>query len=102
MLDTLDEIPVCVGYRLHGQPITEMPATRDGFDKIETVYQKLPGWKTSTTAVTRYADLPKLAKDYLSYLAELVGVEVGCVSVGPDRDQTMFLPGSRMEKLLGS
>jgi adenylosuccinate synthase len=102
VLDTLDEIPVCVGYRLDGQPITEMPATRDGFDKVETVYEKLPGWKTSTNAVTRYADLPKLAKDYLSYLAELVGVEVGCVSVGPDRDQTMFIPGSRMEKLLGS
>jgi adenylosuccinate synthase len=100
VLDALEEIPVCVGYRLHGQPITEMPATRDGFDKVETVYQHLPGWKTPTNAVTRYEELPKLAKDYLSYLAQQVGVEVGCVSVGPDRDQTMFIAGSKMEKLL--
>ncbi|MEN6602446.1 MAG: adenylosuccinate synthetase, partial [Bryobacteraceae bacterium] len=70
------------------------------FDKVEPVYEKLPGWKTSTSAVTSYEDLPPKAKDYLSYLSQRVGVEVGCVSVGPDRNQTMFVPGSRMVKLL--
>jgi len=100
VLDTLDEIPVGVGYRIDDQPITGMPATRNGFDKVEPVYEKLPGWKTSTSAVTCYEDLPRKAKDYLNYLSQRIGVEVGCVSVGPDRAQTMFVPGSRLEKLL--
>jgi len=100
VLDTLSEIPVCVGYRKGGVPVTEMPATRNGLDNIEAVYEKLPGWKTSTSSVKRYQDLPQLAKDYLKYLSEAVEVEVGCVSVGPDRDQTMFVPGSKMERLL--
>lgn len=100
VLDTLDEIPICVGYRLDGKPITGMPATRNGFDEVEPVYEKLPGWKTSTSAVTCYEELPAKAKDYLNYLSQHVGVEVGCVSVGPDRTQTMFVPGSRLEKLL--
>ena len=102
VLDSLDQIPVCIGYRLNGQPVSEMPATRDGLYKVEPLYEHLPGWKTPTSAAKQYQDLPQNARNYLNYLSEIVEVEVGCVSVGPDREQTILVPGSRMEKLLSA
>jgi adenylosuccinate synthase len=100
VLDVLDEIPVCVAYRSGGQQLTSMPATRSGLEHLEIVYEKLPGWRTPTSATTRFEDLPARAKEYLKFLSDRTGVEVGCVSVGADRNQTLFVPGSRMEKLL--
>jgi len=79
-----------------------MPATRDGLYKVEPVYEYLPGWKVPTRAVKQYQDLPPNARNYLNYLSEMVETEVGCISVGPDRDQTILVPGSRMEKLLSA
>ncbi len=63
VLDDLDDIKVCAGYRLAGEEIDTMPATREAMDHIEAVYQTLPGWKTSTTGVRRWADLPANAQD---------------------------------------
>jgi adenylosuccinate synthase len=100
VLDDLDEIPVCVGYRVSGRDVSEMPATNAGIELIEAVYQKLPGWRTDTTACLAYADLPERARDYVQFLSTQSGVEVGCVSVGPERNQTMILPGSKLERLL--
>jgi adenylosuccinate synthase len=102
VLDELVEIPVCVGYRCGGREVTEMPATNGGMERIEAVYDKVPGWATSTRGVSSYSELPQRAKDYIALLAEKTGIEVGCVSTGPERTQTMILPGSKLEKLLGS
>ena len=101
VLDSLDEIPVCVAYRSGGKELTTMPATRSGLDHLEIVYQTLPGWRAATSGTTRFEDLPARAKEYLKFLSDRTGVEVGCVSVGAERDQTLFVPGSRMEELLG-
>jgi adenylosuccinate synthase len=101
VLDSLEEIPVGVAYRSGGKEITDMPATRDGLDHLETVCDKMPGWGVSTTGTKEFANLPQRAKEYLQFLSERTGVEIGCVSIGPDRDQTLFVPGSRLEKLLG-
>jgi adenylosuccinate synthase len=100
VLDELEEIPVCVGYRLKGKNIDEMPATNAGIEAVETTYEKLPGWHTSTRGVSSYDELPGRAKDYIQFLGDRTGVEVGCVSTGPERTQTMILPGSKLEKLL--
>jgi adenylosuccinate synthase len=102
-LDVLDEfetIPVCTGYRIGGREVSEMPPTVADIEKVEPIFENLPGWTTSTFGLSDYGALPARAKDYLKYLEERTGVEIGCISTGPERNQTMVRPGSRFEKLV--
>ena len=101
VMDQLAEIPVCTGYRLKGQEITEMPATYRALEALEPVYQNLPGWQTVTRGITRYEKLPKNAQVYLKFLEDRTGVEVGGVSTGPERNETIIRPGSKLERLIG-
>jgi len=101
VLDEMDEIPVCVRYRVGGKDLSEMPVTLGETEAIEPVYEKLPGWKKPTRGLSREQDLPAKAKDYLRFLEASTGVEVGCISTGPERDETIFVQGSRLEALLG-
>jgi adenylosuccinate synthase len=91
VLDELAEIPLCVGYKIDGKATEEMPAQGCGYDKIECVYEKMPGWKTSTEGITRMDKLPQAARNYLSFLEKQSGAKIGMVSTGPDRDQTILL-----------
>jgi adenylosuccinate synthase len=102
VMDQLAEIPVCTGYRLKGQEITEMPATYRALEALEPVYQNLPGWKTVTRGITRYEALPKNAQAYLKFLEDRTGVEVGGVSTGPERNETIIRPGSKLERMIGT
>jgi adenylosuccinate synthase len=102
VLDEFDPIRVCTGYRIGGRTVTDMPPTVSEVEKIEAVYEDLPGWKTSTFGISNFADLPGRAKDYIAFLETAAGVEVGCVSTGPERNQTMVRQGSRLENLLGA
>jgi adenylosuccinate synthase len=102
-LDVLDElvsIPVCTGYKVNGRLTGEMPATNRELESIEPVYEILPGWNCSTRGLTSLDALPAAARNYLDFLQEKTGVEVGCVSLGPERSETIIVPGSRLEKLL--
>ena len=101
VLDEFDNIKVCVAYRCGGRELAEMPATVREIEKIEPVYECLPGWNTSTFGVSSYDQLPAKAKDYLTYLENRTGVEIGCISTGPERTQTIVRKGSKLEKLLG-
>jgi adenylosuccinate synthase len=101
VLDQLAEIPVCTGYRLKGREITEMPATYRALEALEPVYQNLPGWQTVTRGITRYEELPKNAQAYLKFLEDRTGVEIGGVSTGPERNETIIRPGSKLERLIG-
>ena len=100
VLDELEKVPVCVAYRSGRREITEMPATTRDLEQLEPVYECLPGWQTSTFGVHRYEDLPSRAKDYLAFLEKRTGVEIGCISTGPERMQTMVRPGTHFEKLI--
>jgi adenylosuccinate synthase len=100
VLDQLPRIPVCVGYRLDGRPTDEMPARQEDLLRVEPVYESLPGWKSSTHGVSRFEELPSRARDYLKFLESATGVEIGSVSTGPERNQTMILAGSRLNGLL--
>jgi adenylosuccinate synthase len=77
-----------------------MPPTVAEVEKIEPVYECMPGWSSSTFGIDSYDDLPPRAKDYLMFLERCIGVEAGCISTGPERTQTIMRPGSRLEKLL--
>jgi adenylosuccinate synthase len=100
VLDGLERVPVCVGYRLYGKEICDMPATSTKLEAIEPVYESLPGWTGTTRGLTRFEDLPSGAVDYLRFLAERTGVEVGCISTGPERHETVLVKGSRFEELI--
>ena len=97
VLDELDEIPVCVGYKIDGKATAEIPAHGSGYDGIECIYQTLPGWRTSTHGVTQFEKLPKPAQHYLNFLEQESGARIGMVSTGPGREQTIFVDGFAAE-----
>jgi adenylosuccinate synthase len=91
VLDELAEIPICVGYKVDGKPTLEIPAQDSGYAKIKPVYEKMPGWKTSTQGIRTLEKLPKAARAYLSFIEKEAGARIGMVSTGPDREQTIFV-----------
>jgi adenylosuccinate synthase len=99
VLDEFDQIPVCVGYRVGKRGIAGMPPTVAEIEKLEPVYECVPGWSCSTFGISDYDELPAKAKDYLAFLESRTGVEVGCISTGPERNQTIVRAGSRFDKL---
>ena len=99
VLDEFDNILVCVAYRVDGRETAEMPPTVREIEKIEPVYECLPGWCSSTFGISSYDELPARAKDYLAFLESRTGVEAGCISTGPERNQTIVRAGSRFARL---
>ena len=98
VLDELEEVRVCTGYRIDGEMVKDMPAVISDLEKVEAVYAVLPGWKTPISDVRRFGDLPAEAQRYLEFLERQTGVEIGAISVGPERTQTIVQPGSKMEE----
>jgi len=99
VLDELARIPVCTGYRLNGKISCEMPATFRELAKVEAVYEYLPGWQSSTKGISNWEELPAAAQEYLLFLERQSGVEVGCISTGPERNETVRREGSRFMAL---
>jgi adenylosuccinate synthase len=101
VLDELDEVPVCVAYEVDGATITHMPASTRRMEAIKPVFERLPGWKKSTQGISSLSELPSQARDYLNFLEDRTGVEIGSVSNGPERNETLIVPGSKLSRLLG-
>ena len=91
VLDGLDSIRVCVAYQCNGERLSLPPVELEYYQQCEPVYQELPGWKESTLGVTRYADLPTNAKNYLQYLEKLVEVPIDMISTGADREHSIIV-----------
>ncbi|AZZ90808.1 adenylosuccinate synthase [Hahella sp. KA22] len=92
VLDGLDVVKVCVGYRTaDGVEITRPPIDCEAFGEVEPVYEELPGWKESTFGVKRVEDLPKNAQDYISFLEKQIEAPIDVISTGPDRNETIIL-----------
>lgn len=91
ILDGLDMIKICTGYAYEGEKIEEYPASLAVMEKVQPIYETLPGWKTPISHCRNYEELPKEARAYVERISELVGVPLGIVSVGPNRDQTIIL-----------
>ncbi len=93
-LDVLDEfelIRICRGYRLNNEMISTLPFDPNLLAQCEPVYEDIPGWKSSTFGVKKYADLPEAAKSYIKRLEELLEVPIIIISTGPDREETIIL-----------
>jgi adenylosuccinate synthase len=94
VLDILAQVQVCVAYRYRGESLRELPSDLDVLMACEPVYETLPGWEKPTAGVRDIADLPAAAKRYVDRLSELVGAEIGIISTGSDRRETIFRPKS--------
>ncbi len=90
VLDDLAEIPVCVAYKINGRETEEIPAEASCWETIECIYKTMPGWRTPTQGITAVDKLPKAAREYLSFIEKESGADIGMVSTGPGRDETMF------------
>src|SRR6476660_3937845 len=102
VLDALDEIKVCVGYTLNGKTCESLPSVSQDLRRIEPVYATLPGWKTSTLGMTEMSSLPKEARAYVNFLSEQIGTEIGLVSTGPERTQTIVVHDSALGRWLAN
>ncbi|MCY4574203.1 MAG: adenylosuccinate synthetase [Gemmatimonadetes bacterium] len=89
VLDTLPEIRIATGYRLAGGSETPFPPTSWELERVEPVYETLPGWRTPTTGVRTLSGLPRNARAYLERIEELVGTPIAMVSVGTRRSQVI-------------
>lgn len=90
VLDALEEIPVCVGYRLGDRRLEEFPADIEDVARLEPVYETLSGWREDTTGVTEYDKLPARARDYVAELERRCGAKAVVVSTGPRREETIL------------
>lgn len=94
MMDVLshfDSIQVCVAYDLRGQRITRFPCLAEDLRDCVPIYETMPGWNTDVSGVRKLEDFPLNARKYIERIEELISVPVGVLSVGPDREQTIFL-----------
>jgi adenylosuccinate synthase len=89
VLDGLESINVCVGYKIDGAIVDTPPLLSEQFGDCVAVYEAMPGWKESTVGATRYEELPENARLYLERLQALVGVPIDLISTGPERSQTI-------------
>jgi adenylosuccinate synthase len=80
------EIPVCVGYKLHGKVSANMPLSLSDLDKVEPVYETLQGWTESICGARKFADLPKAAQDYVLFIEQETKCKVSAIGVGPARE----------------
>ena len=91
ILDGLPKIKMCVGYKYQGEVLKRIPASLNVLAQVEPIYEEFEGWLTDISSIRKYEDLPANAKKYLERLSEVAGVELGIVSVGPNREQTIVL-----------
>ena len=91
VLDGLKELLICTGYKLNGKIINHFPAAEHLQDKIEPVYETLPGWEESTSGARSWKDLPANAIKYIRRIEELIETPVALLSTSPERDDTIMV-----------
>ena len=91
VLDGLDELKVCVGYRLGGEEIDHLPASQAAQSAVEPIYESVEGWRDSTQGARRWADLPATAIKYIRRIEELIEAPVDLLSTSPERDDTILV-----------
>lgn len=91
VLSKLPEVKICEAYEINGKRTEDFPSQIDDLAAAKPIYRTVPGWECDITAAKSWDDLPENAKEYVNTVSELVGVPVNIVSIGPDREQTIFL-----------
>ena len=96
VLDELESVSVCVGYRSAGGDTDSIASSIRDYGEVEPVFEKFEGWMQSTRGISRLEDLPAAARAYVEALSGFVGVEIGLISTGPERDETILVPGGKV------
>jgi len=91
ILDGLDPLRVCTGYRLDGETLDHFPAAQDAQGRVEPVYEEIEGWKGSSAGARSWAELPAQAIKYVRRVEELIGAPVALLSTSPERDDTILV-----------
>ena len=91
MLDGIEELQLCTGYKLDGEYTDILPMGADEIARCEPVYEVMEGWSDSTVGVTDYARLPVNARLYLQRIEQVTGVPIDMISTSPDRDHTIMM-----------
>ena len=91
VLDGLDEIKICTGYKLDGEVIDHLPASQGQQARVEPIYETLEGWREPTVGARSWNDLPAQAIKYVRHVEELIGAPVTLLSTSPERDDTILV-----------
>ena len=91
VLDGMEEIKICVGYKLNGKEIDYLPASQAEQAAVEPIYETMPGWSESTYGAKSWGDLPANAVKYVRHIEELIGAPVTLLSTSPERDDTILM-----------
>ena len=86
-----DRIGVCTAYKLNGEVITELPTSPYELEKVEPIIEWMPGWKEDLTKVKTLSDLPRPTTNYIDYLGSQLGTPIDVISIGPGREQTLWV-----------
>ncbi|HVR30090.1 MAG TPA: adenylosuccinate synthase [Thermoanaerobaculia bacterium] len=90
VLDSLDEIPVCVGYRVDGALLRDLPSDVDTLARIEPELEVVPGWRRETVGLVHYDELPAAARRYVELIEARLEAPVVVISTGPRREETIL------------
>ncbi|MDG2417154.1 MAG: adenylosuccinate synthase [Pelagibacterales bacterium] len=91
VLDSFDEIKICVGYKLGDQKLDYFPSSEDDQQNVEPIYESFQGWKSITTGINSFEDLPILAQNYINRIVELTGTKIDLISTSPKREDTILI-----------
>ncbi len=91
ILSGLKELPLCVAYELDGKRIAHFPTDPNLLARCQPIYEKLPGWEYDITQARAMAELPPTARRYIDFVIEMLDIPISVVSVGPGREQTIFM-----------
>jgi len=91
VLDSFDEIKICIGYKLGDKKLDYFPSSEDDQLNVEPIYETFEGWKTQTTGINSFEDLPPLAKIYINRIVELTETKVDLISTSPKREDTILI-----------
>lgn len=91
VLDGLEEIKICVGYKLDGKVVDYLPASQGTQARVEPIYETLPGWKGTSVGARTWKELPAEAVKYVRHVEELIGCPVALLSTSPEREDTILV-----------
>lgn len=91
VLDGLEEIKICVGYKLDGKEVDYLPASQGRQARVEPIYETLPGWKETSVGARTWKELPAEAVKYVRHVEELIGCPVALLSTSPEREDTILV-----------
>lgn len=90
-LSGLDEIKVCIAYEIDGEETTDFPCSYEELEKAKPVLKSLKSWSEDISEIRNFGDLPKETKDYISFIGHELATPISLVSIGPGREQSLFL-----------